>query len=384
MIKAVLLDLDNTLIHNPDMAFARAFLERMNAFFSDELGIQQAGQAFRRAIAAMSNVERIGDHANIDLTAQIMADVGDVRVTDIRDTLDKFYTEVYPTLQNCIKPVDGASDFIHKLHDEGYAIVIATNPIYSKAAIIQRMAWGNLPLDESIYAIITHAENMHFSKPDPAYYAEILGRVGVEPDEALMVGDSNKNDIDAASVVGIHTYKTDAKHFVKFVASFDDFVSTIPVMPLNPKMIDPQYRGNIGALYGMLCDVQDHFWQQRPDPDEWSIMQILCHLLDSEENNERPRLEKILREDNPFIAEQIPPGPDIPVCSDEGWKVAEQLKKSRAITRHFIAQLDTPDWKRPARHSIFGLTTLLEMAYFTAQHDRLHLNQLCQTLGRCK
>lgn len=384
MIKAVLLDLDNTLIHNPDMAFARAFLERMNAFFLTELGIQQAGQAFRKAIAAMSQTTRIGDQSNIALTAQIMADYGDVAVSAVQDTLNKFYTEVYPTLQNCIKPVEGASAFVHKLHDEGYAIVIATNPIYSKAAIVQRMAWGNLPLDESLYALITNAENMHFSKPDPAYYAEILGRVGVEPDEALMVGDSSKNDINAASQVGIHTYKTDAQNFSEFVTNFDHFVTDVPMSPLNSAMIDPQFRGNIGALYGMLSEVQDHFWEQRPDPDEWSIMQILCHLLDSEDNNERPRLEKILNEDNPFIAEQMPPGPDIPICSDDGWTVAEQVKASRAITRQFIAQLDADDWKRPARHSIFGLTTLLEMAYFTAQHDRLHLNQLCQTLGRCE
>jgi hypothetical protein len=26
----------------------------------------------------------------------------------------------------------------------------------------------------------------------------------------------------------------------------------------------------------------------------------------------------------------------------------------------------------------------LEMAHFTAQHDRLHLNQICQTLGKCE
>lgn len=383
MIKAVLLDLDNTLIYNPDMAFARAFLACMNQYFADEGVLEDAGQYFRQAIKLMSLKARDGRETNFQRTVGIMA-TGGSKITSVEPTLRRFYTEAYPKLEGCIKPVDGAAAFIRKLQKEGYAVVIATNPLYNETAIRQRMAWGGLPLDDDIYAIITNAENMHFAKPDPAYYAEILGRVGVEPDEALMVGDGKHNDIEAAKQIGIHTYHTNANQFHKFIAEFDVFVANVPIIPLKSQMIDPQLRGNMGALYGLLAEVQPNFWQQRPNPDEWSILQILCHLLDSEVKNERPRLMRILNEDNPFITEQLPPGPDIDVCSEDGQDIAHSLLASRTITRKLIAEFTEQDWKRPARHSIFGLTTMLEMAYFTAQHDRLHLNQFCQTLGRCE
>nr|MCU0514203.1 DinB family protein [Anaerolineae bacterium] len=102
-----------------------------------------------------------------------------------------------------------------------------------------------------------------------------------------------------------------------------------------------------------------------------------------ESTQQRPRLERILREDDPFLIAPRPPGPDIPVCAEDGHRIAAEFVQERARTMAFVHTLTAAEWQRPARHSIFGRTTLLEMAHFTAQHDRLHLNQLCQTIGRC-
>lgn len=190
MIKAILLDMDNTLLINPDMAFARAFLEIFEQHFA-AAGFENATDNFRRAIQAMSR-EQMGNRSNTQLTLEMLSG-GDIERA--KATLDSFYADVYPQLKNCIAAVDGASELIYQLREMGYDLVIATNPIYPETAIRQRMTWAGLPQDENLYTLITSADNMHFAKPDPAYYAEILGRVGVEPDEVLMVGDSMKNDI---------------------------------------------------------------------------------------------------------------------------------------------------------------------------------------------
>ena len=63
---------------------------------------------------------------------------------------------------------------------------------------------------------------------------------------------------------------------------------------------------------------------------------------------------------------------------------AEIFAEERQQTVAFLNDLPPEAWTRPARHSIFGPTTLLEMANFTATHDRLHIQQICQTLGRCE
>jgi hypothetical protein len=138
-------------------------------------------------------------------------------------------------------------------------------------------------------------------------------------------------------------------------------------------------------LYGLLDTARPHFWDQHPDPDEWSPNQILCHLLEHEGPVHRDRLKHILEIDNPFIAAPPPPpGPaSAASCGGDGPDIAARFTAARRETLALIATLPPEAWSRPARHSIFGPTTLLEMAHFTAQHDRLHLHQLCQTLGGC-
>ena len=209
-----------------------------------------------------------------------------------------FYEQVYPQLKVCVSPISGANELIQKLRSMNLAVVIATNPIYPESAIRQRMEWAGLPLDDNTF--ISSADNMHFSKPDPAYYAEILARVGIEPDEALMVGDSYRNDIAPAKELGLRSFQVTEHGILDFAEQMEACFKDNSPIALQAEMIEPQLRGNIGALIGMLANVQPQFWKQRPDPKEWSIIQILCHLRDAETQIERYRLLRILPGRNPF------------------------------------------------------------------------------------
>ena len=50
-------------------------------------------------------------------------------------------------------------------------------------------------------------ETMHYSKPNPDYYREILARVGASPEHSLMVGDDPDKDIAPASQLGLKTWQ---------------------------------------------------------------------------------------------------------------------------------------------------------------------------------
>lgn len=379
-IKAVLLDLDNTLIVNPDRAFAAAFLQELQQALTPHFPDVDATVFFRNGLQLLSG-QRRGDETNY---ARIVRHVTEAAgSTIIADVLADFYETSYPRLSSWIEPVPGAAELIHELHEQGYAIVIATNPIYPATAVRHRMAWGNLPLDESLYALITNADNMHFSKPSPAYYAEILGRVGVEPDEAIMVGDRLSSDVEPAALIGIHTYHSKPNGLDSFPTVLKEIQQLSQPLALQPDGVIAQLRGNIGALYGFMEHIKPNYWLQRPDANEWSLLQIFCHLAEVEITEHRARLEHILQEDNPFLVGNEPPGANIPLCDDDGAHVAARFVDEREKTLTLLQTIPQEGWNRPARHSVFGLTTFLEMAYFTAQHDRLHLNQICQTLGRC-
>lgn len=384
MIKAVLLDLDGTLLLNDDAVIVPAYFDAVDRYFRTHL--QRAGmrQALIDSVRAMATPRE--DFAP-NRTAALRAIVAAVTEpeTVLLEVFDSFYAEAYAELRAYTDQTPVARQLYDLLLEKDYAVVIATNPVYPAVAVQQRLAWAGLPDDLSAYAFVTTGDNMHFIKPNPAYYAEVLARVGVEPDEAVMIGNSRENDIDPAETLGLTTYHItkDTPLDTFYEAVKDGWLASIQPRPLHPAMILPELQGNVGALFGLLAEVKPHQWTQHPDPDEWSILQVVQHLWEREIQVQRPRLERIVAEDNPFISP--PSSPDNPpeVDTVDGMAAAKAFAAERAKTTAWLAELPPDAWSRPAQHSIFSQTTLMEMAHFTAQHDRMHITQICQTLGKC-
>lgn len=385
MIKAVLLDLDNTLLHNPEREWVAAFRGEWDRHFLQRYGIENASAALRGAIGCL-NREPPSYLTNSAVLHDALVAELPLTEREVAAAVASFYAEAYGRLQAITSPVSMAADLVRELLEQDLLLAIATNPFFPEEATCERIGWAGLSDFVADFAFITHSENMRFAKPSPAYFAETVARVGVEPDETLLIGDSRHNDIEPANAIGIHTWQVsgalelgEALNHVRKSGWRQDY----PSRQLETGMILPQYMGNIAALYGLLAEVKPHQWHQRPDEDEWSIMQILCHLWQTEAAVHRARLQTILCHADPFVAAPAPPGPDIPPCHDDAEHIMRCFRREREATIGLLAGLTAAQWQRPARHSIFGLTNLLEMAHFTAQHDRLHITQLCQTLGKC-
>jgi HAD superfamily hydrolase (TIGR01549 family) len=384
VIKAVLFDLDNTLLRNPTPEFVSGYTTGVSRFFTDAGGVEPA-EALRRSVQTMMFGPRRIWQSNLELYWELLHPIWSGTPQELQSAFEDFYLNGYLELKANTAPAPMAGEVIDRIRGEGYKIIIATNPVYPEEAILQRLAWAGLPGDHSYYEFVTTANNMHFAKPDPAYYAEILARAGLEPDEAVMVGDEPQYDCEAARSIGIHAYHLNWETLGTLLDELPKFRDLLP-NPVEPRAIVPQWRGNLGALFGTISDMPVHFWEQHPFEDEWSPLEVVCHLRDHEPEVHRARLERILAEDNPFIPQ--PPQPEPPGqmdnCAPDGPAAARCFLLERMKTIEFVESFSASDWRRPARHSVFGPTTMLEMAYFTAQHDRLHLRQLCQTIGGCE
>jgi len=385
MIKAVLIDLDDTLLVNPTARFMQVYMAQLETYAAQRWGLHDLREQLTTAARGLMFNPRDMQRSNITVLLESLNAVTGRAPDELLHLFNTFFASPeFDTVRACSESVSAAPQVIQRLRDAGYAVVIATNPIYVAEAIRQRLKWAGLPDDFSAYSFVTHAENMHFAKPQPAYYAEILGRVGVEPDEALMLGDDERNDIQAAATVGLYTRQITAHTLHEFLDEIDG-LEDLPNRGPHEESITPQLMGNVGALYGLLDTAKPHFWHQHPDPSEWSPLQIVCHLLEKEDEVMRPRLERIRQHDRPFIVETVPlDAQHAPACAPDGWDAAQAFVESRRQTLALIDSFSAAEWQLPARHSIFGNTNMLEMAHFTAQHDRLHLRQLCQTIGRCQ
>ena len=91
-----------------------------------------------------------------------------------------------------------AAKAIYAIRDNGYHIILATNPLFPAIATENRTRWAGLqPEDFELY---TTYENSRHCKPNPAYFQDILDRLGLRAEECLMVGNDAKEDLIAGTL----------------------------------------------------------------------------------------------------------------------------------------------------------------------------------------
>ncbi|NLW10040.1 MAG: HAD family hydrolase [Firmicutes bacterium] len=117
---------------------------------------------------------------------------------ELEPVFQQFYEEQFPALQKHVEAeLPGpAREILESALAAGFSLVIATNAIFPEMAIRERLAWINC--HDLPFAFVTTFENMHFCKPNPQYYQEILDILQVSPGDCLMIGNDPEEDLTAA------------------------------------------------------------------------------------------------------------------------------------------------------------------------------------------
>lgn len=115
-----------------------------------------------------------------------------------------FYQSQFPALKQYIEvELPGPARKILKIASAaGFSLVLATNAIFPETVIRERLSW--ISCQDLPFTLITSFEKMHFCKPNPKYYQEILDILRVSADNCLMIGNDPQEDLTAA-VLGIKT-----------------------------------------------------------------------------------------------------------------------------------------------------------------------------------
>jgi FMN phosphatase YigB (HAD superfamily) len=204
MIRAVLFDLDNTLITNPSDEFVPAYLRALGAHLAALVPPERLVSELLRCVRLMlENTDPTRTLKEV-FWAELLPAL-DVPEADLFPLVENFYAEVYGRLRDYTAPRPDAPRAVRAAFRAGCDVVIATNPLYPATAILHRLAWAGIPADEYPYALVTSYENMHAGKPRPEYFREVVDRIGRRPAECLMVGDDLAQDMIAQSV-GLRTY----------------------------------------------------------------------------------------------------------------------------------------------------------------------------------
>ncbi len=398
MTMILLVDLDDTLLHNNINTFLPSYLKALSGHLSSRF---QPDPFVKQLLSATRCMVENHDPA---MTLEEVFDqtfypaLGTTRAA-LNTDLETFYREIYPGLETLTRPKTEAQELVRKAFERDYRVVVATNPLFPATAIYQRLEWAGLSPQEYPFALITTYENMHFTKPNPAYYAEILGQLGWPDAPAVMVGNDLSDDIRPARALGLPTYYLNdtgngngsdlaardgrlegVRDWLEHVAAE---VQCVPVVK-TPEALLAYLRSTPAALNTLTAGYTHADWAARPGESEWSAGEILCHLRDVDAEINLPRFERIVRGENPFL-----PGINSDVWAVErdyaqydGPAALNEFLAARKRILALLEGLDDSGWNLPARHAIFGPTTLLELVSFTVTHDRNHIQQVwCNPCG---
>ena len=191
----VLFDLDGTLLPMDYDAFERMYFGGLSRAISD-LPPEELVACIWAGTKAM--VCNDGSKPNREAFAEVFSAKSGL---DYYSREDEFYHFYETGFQNCVqscRPTALSGMIVHTLQKKGYLVAIATNPLFPEIATHSRLRW--LGLDPSEFPLVTTFEASCTAKPNPAYYLEVCRRLGVRPEDCIMVGNDVTEDGAAAKV----------------------------------------------------------------------------------------------------------------------------------------------------------------------------------------
>ncbi len=395
MTLTLLLDLDDTLLNTNMDAFVPAYFQAL----AKELGPYVAPDSMLRALLAGTNAMNTSDDFSRTLEQVFGAEFYprmNLNHSELNAPLENFYDNIFPTLGRLTTQKPEAKPFIDWALSQNFRIVIATDPLFPRKATHHRLRWAGF--DPEQFELVSSFENFHFTKTHPAYYAEVLGRMGWPEGSVLMVGNDMDRDIRPAKMLGLAAYHVDnepastsgpeagvrgtlpdlrrwleSTDLSALTPSFKTTDSVLGVLSATP-----------AAMNGLLCGMDESAWAHEPSAEDWAMIEIVCHMRDTEREIHQMQIKLFSEQNEPFI-----PRPDTSVWASQrhylhenGASALKEFNDARRETLNLLSQIPADAWTRKARHAIFGPTNFLEVIAFMADHDRMHVQQIWSTLGK--
>lgn len=202
-MKAILFDLDGTLLPLDEKLFVDIYFTELSKVFS-EYNIESNKLVEAIWSATHEIIKNDGKRTNEEAFWEKFKSIINIDLLNIKEVLEKFYAnEFFTKLKKCSTENNLAKVAVNLAKKNGRKVVLATNPVFPIDALV-RLKWTGLDIDDFDY--VTHYSNSSFSKPNPKYYLDLCKKLGVEPKECLMIGNDERQDIFAASSAGMNCY----------------------------------------------------------------------------------------------------------------------------------------------------------------------------------
>lgn len=202
MIKAVLFDLDGTLLPMDQKTFVNAYLDTMTkALAPHGYDPELLARTIWKSIGIMARNE--GHKTNEEVFWEFFCGVFGEKARQDEPVFDQYYHNEFQQVRHSCGYTPRAVQCVREIRDMGFRTVLATNPMFPAIATQSRVRWAGLEPED--FEFITTYEGWGHSKPNSAYFADILNKMGLTPQEAIMVGNDAHED-GCAKEVGMEVF----------------------------------------------------------------------------------------------------------------------------------------------------------------------------------
>ncbi len=197
MIKAVLFDLDGTLLPMDQEVFTKGYFGGLvKKAAPSGYEPQQLIQSVWTGTKAMFKND--GSRTNEEVFWSTFADIYGEEAFKDKVIFDEFYRDDFDGVKVTCGFNPKAAECVKAARDAGLRVALATNPIFPQIATEHRMRWAGLAPQD--FEICTTYENSRHCKPNPEYYLDICRSLKLDPEDCLMVGNDVTEDMIAESI----------------------------------------------------------------------------------------------------------------------------------------------------------------------------------------
>ncbi len=200
-LKAVLFDLDNTLIRFSEREFFESYVSRVSEAFSDIMPPDVF--VSKLLLSTQALVDNRGEMSNADYFMNAFVGGYEDRREEIWGRFLSIKQSEYDRVPDLMTLPKGVREVLLYLKRRRTKIVIASNPIWPLEAQLKRLSWAGLA--DLQFDLVAHIENMSYCKPHVEFYREVCAKIDESPETCLMVGNDPVNDMVVATI-GMKTF----------------------------------------------------------------------------------------------------------------------------------------------------------------------------------
>ena len=195
MLKAVLFDLDGTLLPMNEETFIPKYLDLLSTRMEPK-GYNK--ETFIKVLWSGTKKMYLNDGTKTNeevFWEEFASYFGNDALKD-KNYVDEFYTNEFLQTKSECKENPLAKQIVKFVKDNNLLCILSTNPIFPRVATKSRMGFINL--EETDFDYYSYYENSKYTKPNPLYFQDILDRYNLKPEEVILFGNNTYEDGECA------------------------------------------------------------------------------------------------------------------------------------------------------------------------------------------